>query len=40
MVIAAAFKAKLALPGLKGDKTLAELAEKHDSHANHSKARA
>jgi transposase len=30
----AAFKAKVALAALKGDKTLAELAEKHDVRAN------
>ena len=30
----AAFKAKVALAALKGDKTLAELAEKYDVHAN------
>ena len=30
----AAFKAKVALAALKGAKTLAELAEKHDVHAN------
>ena len=30
----AAFKAKVALAALKGDKTLAELAEKFDLHAN------
>ena len=31
---AAAFKAKVALAALKGDKTLAELAEKYDVHGN------
>jgi transposase len=30
----AAFKAKVALAALKGDKTLAELAEKYDVHGN------
>ncbi len=30
----AAFKAKVAVAALKGDKTLAELAEKFDIHAN------
>ena len=30
----AAFKAKVAVAALKGDKTLAELAEKFDLHAN------
>jgi len=30
----AAFKAKVALAALKGDRTLAELAEKYDVHAN------
>jgi transposase len=30
----AAFKAKVALAAVKGDKTLAELAEKYDVHAN------
>src|SRR6202521_5500373 len=30
----AAFKAKVALAALKGDQTLAELAEKYDVHAN------
>jgi transposase len=30
----AAFKAKVALAAVKGDKTLAELAEKFDVHAN------
>jgi transposase-like protein len=30
----AAFKAKVALAALKGDKTLAELAEQYDVHAN------
>jgi transposase len=30
----AAFKAKVALAAIKGDKTLAELAEKFDVHAN------
>jgi transposase-like protein len=30
----AAFKAKVALAALKGDKTLAELAEKNDVHGN------
>jgi transposase len=30
----AAFKAKVALAGLKGDKTLVELAEKYDVHGN------
>jgi len=30
----AAFKAKVALVALKGDKTLAELAEKYDVHGN------
>mgnify|MGYP001160512975 CR=1 FL=1 len=30
----AAFKAKVAVGALKGDKTLAELAEKFDVHAN------
>ena len=30
----AAFKAKVALAALKGDKTLAELAEKYDMHGN------
>jgi transposase-like protein len=29
-----AFKAKIALDTLRGDKTLAELCEKHDLHAN------
>lgn len=31
---AAAFKAKVALAAIKGDKTLAELAEQFDVHAN------
>jgi len=31
---AAAFKAKVALAALKGDKTLAELAEKYDVHGS------
>ena len=30
----AAFKAKVAIAAMKGDKTLAELAEKFDIHAN------
>jgi len=30
----AAFKAKVTLAALKGDKTLAELAEKYDVHRN------
>ena len=30
----AAFKAKVGLAALKGDKTLAELAEKYDVHGN------
>lgn len=30
----AAFKAKVALAALKGDKTLAELAEKYDVHGS------
>jgi transposase len=30
----AAFKAKIALAALKGDKTLAELVEKYDVHAD------
>jgi transposase len=30
----AAFKAKVALAALKGDRTLAELAQKYDVHAN------
>lgn len=30
----AAFKAKVALAALKGDRTLAELAEKYDVHGN------
>ena len=30
----AAFKAKVTLAALKGDKALAELAEKYDVHAN------
>ena len=30
----AAFKAKVAVAALKGDKTLAELAEKFDLHTN------
>lgn len=29
-----AFKAKVALDAIRGDKTLAELAEKHDVHPN------
>lgn len=29
-----AFKAKVALPAIKGDKTLAELADEYDVHAN------
>ncbi len=29
-----AFKAKVALAAIKGEKTLAELAEQHDVHAN------
>jgi len=29
-----AFKAKVALAALKGDRTLAELAQIHDVHAN------
>ncbi len=29
-----AFKAKVALEDLKGERTLAELAQKHDVHAN------
>lgn len=33
---AAAFKAKVAVAALKGDMTLAELAEKFDTHANQS----
>jgi transposase-like protein len=31
---AAAFKAKVALDAVKGDKTLAEIAQKHDVHPN------
>ena len=30
----AAFKAKVALEALKGDKTIAEIAQKHDVHPN------
>mgnify|MGYP003544330742 FL=1 len=30
----AAFKAKVALAAVRGDKTLAELAQQHDVHAN------
>ena len=30
----AAFKAKVALSAVRGDKTLAELAQKHDVHPN------
>ena len=30
----AAYKAKVALAALKGDKTLAELSEKYDVHAS------
>jgi transposase len=30
----AAFKAKLALEAVKGDKTVAEIAQKHDVHPN------
>jgi len=30
----AAFKAKVALDAIKGDKTLAEIAQKHDVHPN------
>jgi transposase-like protein len=31
---AAAFKAKVALEAVKGDKTVAEIAQKHDVHPN------
>jgi len=31
----AAFKAKVALEAVKGDKTIAEIAQKHDVHASH-----
>jgi transposase len=30
----AAFKAKVALEAVRGDKTIAEIAQKHDLHAN------
>lgn len=30
----AAFKAKVALEAVKGDKTVAEIAQKHDVHSN------